>query len=367
MVQLTLEQRVFVVTNFFSTKSYVEVQRLFRAAFPGRNPPTRMTIHRNVNKYLQHATSQNRNREASGRKRTGRSNDNIDRVQEALENNPKGIACRRNGLGLSPSTFNRIVKKDLKWHPYKIRVRHELKPTDPDRRIRFCRWFLERCRDRRFMQNFIIGDEAGFSMNGSVNTQNVREYAPSGQPPNFFYERNESRARITVWVGLCGNGKLIGPFFFEGSVNGVKYLEMLNEKVFPKLVELFGDQFDGGHFSRLWWAQDGAPAHTALDIRDWLAEFFQNHIIALHHNPEWPPRSPDLTPCDFFLWGYVKSRVFVTPPASVDDLRQRIIHEIDHVKRDQMMIRRAVRDMIRRARICIQEGGKHIERLLENK
>ena len=127
------------------------------------------------------------------------------------------------------------------------------------------------------------------------------------------------------------------------------------EKVFPKLVELFVDQFDGDHFSRLWWAQDGAPAHTALDIRAWLAEFFPNHIIALHHNPEWPPRSPDLTPCDCFLWGYVKSRVFVSPPASVDHLRQRIIREIDHVKRDQ--IRRAVRDMIRQACMCLQEGG----------
>ena len=54
---------------------------------------------------------------------------------------------------------------------------------------------------------------------------------------------------------------------------------------------------------------------------------------------------------------------------TVDDLRQRIIREIDHVKRDQMMIniKRSVRDMIRRARMCVQEGGKHIERLLENK
>jgi hypothetical protein len=364
MVQLTLQQRVFVVENFFTTKSYVEVQRLFQIEFPNRLPPTTMTIHRNVIKYRQHATSQNRNSKNSGRRRTGRSNENIDRVQEALEENPRGIVCRRNGLGLTRATFNRIVSLDLKWHPYKIRVRHELKPTDPDRRIRFCRWFLEKCRDRRFLQNFIIGDEAGFAMNGSVNTQNVREYAPKGQPPDFFYQRNECRTRITVWVGLCGNGKLIGPFFFEGSVNGLRYLEMLNEKVFPKLVQLFGDQFDGDHFSRLWWAQDGAPAHGALDIRAWLAEFFPNHTIALHHNHEWPPRSPDLTPCDFFLWGYVKSRVYVSPPASVDDLRQRIIREIAHVKRDEMMIKRAVRDMVRRSRTCIQEGGKHIEHLL---
>jgi hypothetical protein len=39
----------------------------------------------------------------------------------------------------------------------------------------------------------------------------------------------------------------------------------------------------------------------------------------------WPPRSPDLTPCDFFLWGFTKDRVFVPPlPATLVDLRTRI-------------------------------------------
>ena len=162
-----------------------------------------------------------------------------------------------------------------------MRVRHELKPTDPGRRIQFCQWLLNKCRDRRFLHNFLIGDEAGFAMNGSVNTQNVREYAPKGQPPDFFYQRNECRTRITVWVGLCGNGKLIGPFFFEGSVNGLRYLEMLNEKVFPKLVQLFGDQFDGDHFSRLWWAQDGAPAHRLVPVRNRLAEVLGHRVFPL--------------------------------------------------------------------------------------
>ena len=44
--------------------------------------------------------------------------------------------------------------------------------------------------------------------------------------------------------------------------------------------------------------------------------------MALH---SWPPRSPDMTPCDFFLWGYVKERVYVPPlPADLDELTNRI-------------------------------------------
>ncbi|PNF41577.1 hypothetical protein B7P43_G12103 [Cryptotermes secundus] len=38
----------------------------------------------------------------------------------------------------------------------------------------------------------------------------------------------------------------------------------------------------------------------------------------------WPPRSPDLTPLNFFLWGYVKSSVFRTPINGLDDLKTRI-------------------------------------------
>ena len=36
----------------------------------------------------------------------------------------------------------------------------------------------------------------------------------------------------------------------------------------------------------------------------------------------WPPRSPDATPCDFFLWDYVKDQVYVPPlPASIPELK----------------------------------------------
>ena len=73
--------------------------------------------------------------------------------------------------------------------------------------------------------------------------------------------------------------------------------------MFPSLMEHFGDQFDNDHFRRLWWAQDGAPPYTLVMVRNLLVEMFQDRVIALHHDSEWPARSPDLTPCDFFLWG----------------------------------------------------------------
>ena len=78
-------------------------------------------------------------------------------------------------------------------------------------------------------------------------------------------------------------------------------------------MERFGDQFDNDHFRRFWWAQDGAPPHTLVMVRNLLVGMFQDRVIALHHDPEWLARSPDLTPCDFFLWGLHEKQGFLYP------------------------------------------------------
>ena len=97
-------------------------------------------------------------------------------------------------------------------------------------------------------------------------------------------------------------------------------------------------------------------------MRDRLNEVFgNNRVVGLGHDVEWPPRSPDLTPCDFFLWGYIKSKVFVNPPQTIHDLRQKIINEFNALQQQQDMIRNAVRGMQKRALLCVERNGGHVE------
>ena len=56
--------------TYFEFHSFDEVIRIFRERFPGRNPPARMTIWRNVKKYTGHATNLNRNKGNPGRRFT---------------------------------------------------------------------------------------------------------------------------------------------------------------------------------------------------------------------------------------------------------------------------------------------------------
>ena len=56
--------------------------------------------------------------------------------------------------------------------------------------------------------------------------------------------------------------------------------------------------------------RDGAPPHYGTVVREWLNEKFVGRWIGRRGRIEWPPRSPDLSPCDFFLWGVLKERVY---------------------------------------------------------
>ena len=117
----------------------------------------------------------------------------------------------------------------------------------------------------------------------------------------------------------------------------------------------------GGAFRNLSWLQDGAPAHRLFAARERLRELFGQHVIALYHNMEWPPRSPDLTPCDFFLWGYLKSKVYISPPVDLTDLQNRISNKVDALRNSPAIIRRAVQAMLQRGQLCIERDGGHVE------
>ena len=65
----------------------------------------------------------------------------------------------------------------------------------------------------------------------------------------------------------------------------------------------------------------------------------------------WPPRPPDLTPCDFFLWEFVKDNVFVPPvPANLQELRDRITAAMSIIDRDKLT--RVWNELVYRLDVC---------------
>ncbi|KAJ4447785.1 hypothetical protein ANN_09793 [Periplaneta americana] len=77
----------------------------------------------------------------------------------------------------------------------------------------------------------------------------------------------------------------------------------------------------------------------------------------------WPPRSPDLTTPDFFLWGYLKDRVYATRPQTMGDLKHNITQEIQAI--DNRVLQRVASNMERHVELCLMQDRGHFQHLLE--
>ncbi|GFV21795.1 DUF4817 domain-containing protein, partial [Trichonephila clavipes] len=76
-------------------------------------------------------------------------------------------------------------------------------------------------------------------------------------------------------------------------------------------------------------------SHSSCQI-DLLKDAFNDRLISRFEPVNWPPRSCDLTPLDYFLWGYVKSLVYADKPQTLDHLEDKIRRVIADI-RPQML------------------------------
>ncbi|KAF2354894.1 Protein of unknown function DUF4817 [Trinorchestia longiramus] len=129
-MQLTKEQRIFIVLEYETTKNCEQVRRALNETFPERNSPDTKTVYRTVGKFNEHGSISNRYKGNSGRKIIQRTENNTAIVQRAITENPT-TSVRRNETNLSKSTFHRTLRKDIRLHPYQKQIKHELLPC-PD-------------------------------------------------------------------------------------------------------------------------------------------------------------------------------------------------------------------------------------------
>jgi len=80
---------------------------------------------------------------------------------------------------------------------------------------------------------------------------------------------------------------------------------------------------------------------------------------------EWPPRSPDLTAPDFFLWGYLKSKVYVNKPRTLDELKTNIRQEIAAISAETLF--KTMENAAKRALLAMQAQGDHLRDIIFNK
>ncbi|GFY26042.1 putative transposable element [Trichonephila clavipes] len=98
------------------------------------------------------------------------------------------------------------------------------------------------------------------------------------------------------------------------------------------ITNFFIPELNNHYVQELWFQQDGATCHTARATIDLLKDKFGDQLISRFGPVNWPPRSCDLTPLDYFLWGYVKSLVYADKPQTFDHLEDNIRRVIADIR-----------------------------------
>ncbi|GFV31725.1 uncharacterized protein TNCV_2438171 [Trichonephila clavipes] len=232
-------------------------------------------------------------------------------------------ATRR--LGLPPSSVSNVLRRLLQLYPYKLQSYHELLPADTSQREAFAKWafskmehdlpgFLTSCGQMKLISRFMV-------------------------------------TLTTITVAFCPvNG------WITETVNAHRYLTLLRETVVPCLIQR-------GQISNVTFMQDGATSHTAKPVKTFLIQTFgEDRIVSRRCRYPWPLRSPDLTPADFWLWGYLKSHVYLSGPSSLPELKDAIRREVFSIHPD--MLHSAVAGCVTRLECLLPCGGGHVERIL---
>lgn len=355
-------EKAFCVEAYISSKSYKETRRLFLKKFDLNHrrsdlAPGKTCVKKWVEKFREKGTFKGGR---GGTSRTVRTQANIKDVEDSVARSPKkSIRRRSQSLGLTRSTMHNILKRDLHLRPYRVQICHLLKTSDMKRRMQMADWFK---RHPDVFKNLWFSDEAHFSLSGHVNSHNAVHWG-SHRPEEVQTMPLHSK-KVTVWVAMRHGGGIIGPFFFEddrGETVTVTQERYVSEALEPFWREL--KRRRGIRRHEEWFQQDGAPPHTAKRSLEWLEEHFPDRHISLKSAVEWAPHSPDLSPLDFFLWGFLKDCVYAGNPGSTQELKDAISDEIRRLP--SHMVDKAITHLqtVRLPAVARRKGA-HIEQLL---
>jgi hypothetical protein len=159
-------------------------------------------------------------------------------------------------------------------------------------------------RDEGLSKRIIFSEETTSHLSGKVNRHNIWIWGSEKPVPVVEMECDSPKVNVFCAVSRrC----VFRPFFVEKSVTGQVYLKMLQKWLMPKFAE-----------EKEFIFRDNAPPHWHMSVREYingnLPGRWSGHASATDKIfCTWPTQSPDLTVCDFFLWGFVKDNVYSPP------------------------------------------------------
>lgn len=351
MVLLTREDKILIKSL---RESFNYGARKLVRLFPQKNWRVRT-----ISKFLKHLRETNGSieiKQGRGRKRTVRTEENIDRVRGIVENLRPGQITSSRRISkvtrIKRTSVRRILKTDLDLKIYKKIYCQKLTHDVKQRRVERCERLLRRFRAREQIEKIWFSDEKVFCLRQPRNTQNNRVYTTVDKKrdiplENLLIPRQHFASSIMASVAISAVGKT-SIIFVDSRINSEVYQRDILSNMLPVIEEVC-DLYT--------FQQDGAPAHTSRET----VRFLQEHCPDFIEPNNWPPNSPDLNPVDYCIWGLLENMVYYNHTfETIRQLKDRIQECWAEFPQD--VITNAIGQFRRRLQAVVDNQGGHIHR-----
>lgn len=246
------------------------------------------------------------------------------------------------------------ISKAIKWLDLRIVKKpksHALTADTIEKRRRRSWPLYLRLRGDRW-RNYITTDEAWVYLSDTGRRRSVQYISREKRRSDAEVQVHVAHPRgVMVWVAISANG-VSRPFFIDpgAKINAAYYQTSVLEPFFTREVQ---KMYPTGNYV---FHQDSAPSHKAKSTLKW----FEDRGISFIPPQKWMPSSPDAAPCDYFLWGYLKSRLNAKRPRTVQGLKRAITECLREIP--QEMVNRALLAWPKRCRQVYYARGSHIEK-----
>jgi len=256
-----------------------------------------------------------------------------------------------NEINISHGSVHEILHERLKMRRISARwVPHLLTAEQMATRVEWCQSMLQRYRrgNARAIRNIITGDETWVYSYDPQTKQQSSQWQVSGTPPPLkcVRERSSSKQMVATFASPLVGHLITVPVELQKTVTANWY----TTECLPRVKAAA----DGHNIAPMILHHDNAAAHRAQQTTFWLND---NGVHLMTH----PPYSPDLAPCDFFIFNRVKTPLrgirFGEPQEAVAAFQ----HQMNQISAPDWAI--CFQKWFKRMQKCIDCDGKYFEKL----
>lgn len=289
--------------------------------------------------------------ERPGRPSTSRTDENINKINEIVRKDRRlSIRMIAEMVNIDKETARQILHDNLNMRKVCAKmVPRLLSPDQKENRKRICTDILKEIENNpNFLERVITCDETWiFQYDPETKKQSMHWKTP-GSPRIKKARQSKSKFKAMLIVFFDRKGVILEHWVPEGQTVNQNYykfvLETLRERIRKKRPEFWKNGFI--------LHQDNAPAHSALSVKQFLA---QKNITLLEH----PPYSPDLAPCDFYLFPKVKSVLKGTRFESVAEVKRKTAELLKALTENDLQ--HCFQQWEIRMQRCVGAQGEYIE------